>query len=241
MKNIFLTLIIFISSFNFVNSQVVISNEIYTVIYSEALQQPLMLSYEVDAQREVQGQFKYLKRLTIGPKPLHSVKVNSVFDLLTYEYKPIKPISWDTKKDAQEVESASIKCSYNHGISTSNNEDYFQNDYDKGHLASKETFKHKNIDCILNSYLNIALMHSSLNRGVWSTLEKRERDLEKDVSVTISLSFDKSERVLGGATIPSGFTKILSYYSEGEQIEEIYSFPNNSSVVGKDLREFKIN
>ena len=72
-------------------------------------------------------------------------------------------------------------------------------------------------------------------------LEERERNFDQDVSVTISLSFEKSQRVLGGATIPSGFTKILSYYSDEKFIEEIYSFPNNSSVLGKKLSDYKIN
>ena len=227
MKNIFLTLLLIFTSINFVKSQVVISNDIYTVIYSEALQQPLMLSYEIENSM-------LLKFLSLN-KNLRDVKNTSFsrtsigLDKMMYrigeETKVIKPDS----------------CDYIHSINTSDNEDYLYNDFDKGHLAPYSTFKDRKIDCVLNDYLNIALMHSSLNSGVWSTLEKREKNLEKNIFVTISLSFDKSERVPGGATIPSGFTKILSYYSEGEFIEEIYSFPNNSSVLGKDLSEFKIN
>ena len=35
--------------------------------------------------------------------------------------------------------------------------------------------------------------------------------------------------------------KILRYYDDGEWVEEIFSFPNDPSVLGKKIHEFKIN
>ena len=225
MKNILLILAIILSSLNFVKSQVVISNDIYTVIYSEALQQPLMLSYEVAGPNTL----KYMR--PYGLNPLCNVN-ESGFSRVIYRYQKIT---------LNQKETIPTSCSYAHNIFTSDNKDYKDNDYDKGHLAPYATFEEKELDCVLNDFLNIALMNSSLNKGVWRTLEERERNFDQDVSVTISLSFEKSQRVLGGATIPSGFTKILSYYSDEKFIEEIYSFPNNSSVLGKKLSDYKIN
>jgi len=198
---------------SFVHSQVVISNDLYTVIYSEALQQPLVLSYEVKKPRMIGflSTDKLLNDMTGGRFFYVSTSITD------------QP------------------CIYNlRDFITSDAEDYKDNDYDKGHLAPYETFKDKGLDCVLNSYLNLALMNSSLNRGVWILLEEYERTLDH-VFVTISLAFDKSQRVLGGATIPTGFTKILRYYDDGEWVEEIFSFPNDPSVLGKKIHEFKIN
>ena len=136
------------------------------------------------------------------------------------------------------------------GIITSNDEDYEDNIYDKGHLVPNESFK--NDDATQNflfSYLNCALMHETLNRGVWRSLENYERKLyeKENVRVKVILSFsDKSKLVKGGATVPTHFTKIIEYghshfpINEEEITREVYTFPNNSSVKGRKIEEFLI-
>ena len=112
-------------------------------------------------------------------------------------------------------------------IHTSDNDDYKNNIWDKGHLApaasfncDKETLKKT------FTYLNSALQHEGLNRGVWKELEAFERDLANfyEVKVRIEVYFS-NQKVPGGATIPSGFRKMITF--GGKQY--IFAFPNEDT------------
>lgn len=111
-------------------------------------------------------------------------------------------------------------------IHTSDNNDYANNDYDKGHMAPAADFAcDKNKLNQTFSYLNCALQNSKLNRGVWKSLETRERDLalNKKTTVSIKIHFSKtSKKLLTGSTVPDGFTKVIKSGS----ITEKYYFPN---------------
>lgn len=136
--------------------------------------------------------------------------------------------------------SAKSKANYNSrqgldfytetGIHTSDNADYAHNDYDKGHMAPaadfncdktalKETF----------SYVNCALQHKDLNRGLWKELEAYEKELAAThiVTVKIQIEFTKITKMLTGAAIPTGFRKTI--YLEGKPFKSYY-FPNQSLV-----------
>lgn len=125
------------------------------------------------------------------------------------------------------------------GIRTSDDEDYAKNVWDKGHLApaaafncDKETLKKT------FSYLNSALQHESLNRGVWNRLESFERNLALfyEVDVRIEVLFEGEPEVLpSGATIPSGFRKILRW---GDREEE-FLFPN-SNTKGTSWQDWRV-
>jgi DNA/RNA endonuclease G (NUC1) len=114
------------------------------------------------------------------------------------------------------------------GVHTSNNEDYVDNVWDKGHLAPAAAFN-----------LNCALQHQSLNRGPWRELEEFERNLAKiydKVNVTVECHFSKSSTKLPtGAIVPDGFTKIIKW--DGR--EECFYFPNDD-VKGINWIEFRI-
>jgi DNA/RNA endonuclease G (NUC1) len=111
-------------------------------------------------------------------------------------------------------------------VHTSDDADYVSNVWDKGHMAPagaykcdqqamKETF----------SYLNCALQHENLNRGVWKSLEEHERDLaeKKQVNVLVVVDFAAMPiRVPAGAAIPIGFYKEINQ----DTIRECYWFPN---------------
>ena len=127
-------------------------------------------------------------------------------------------------------------------VITSDNQDYVNNIYDKGHLApaaafncDRETLKKT------FTYLNCALQHQSLNRGPWKELERFERDLAKVyafISITIICRFeDKPQNWLPtGALVPVGFTKII--WCDGEKFE--FYFPN-ADVAGQDWITFQTN
>ena len=127
------------------------------------------------------------------------------------------------------------------GVITSDNDDYKNNIWDKGHLAPAADFNCT--DSMLRgtfSYLNCALQHEGLNRGPWKELERFERNLAKVyafVSVTITCHFeDKPQNWLKtGALVPVGFTKII--WCDGEKFE--FYFPN-ADVAGQDWITFKI-
>lgn len=109
-------------------------------------------------------------------------------------------------------------------IHTSDNDDYKNNIWDKGHLAPAASFNcdketlHKTF-----TYLNSALQHEGLNRGVWKELEGFERDLANFFEVEVRVEVEFSEdKVSGGATIPSGFRKILKFGNT----EYVFYFPN---------------
>jgi len=128
----------------------------------------------------------------------------------------------------------------NDSVQTSNNEDYKDNVWDRGHLApaaafncDRETLKKT------FTYLNCVLQHEGLNRGPWRELEEFERGLSKvydNVWVEIIVKFEgKLEKVLGGATIPSGFLKTIKFDNK----EIMFYFPN-IDVSGEDWGHFKV-
>jgi len=128
------------------------------------------------------------------------------------------------------------------GVITSDNDDYKDNVWDKGHIApaadfncDRETLKKT------FSYLNCALQHEGLNRGPWKELERFERDLAKvyfpsSVHVQVEILFEEEEEWLPtGALIPSGFRKTI----KTPQDEWVFEFPN-TDVSGQDWIFFRI-
>jgi len=126
------------------------------------------------------------------------------------------------------------------GIHTSDNADYYKNVWDKGHMAPAGSFNcDENMLWETFTYLNCALQHEKLNRGVWKELEERERYLTDwsgfSAQVYIEVDFGTSiERVPAGAAIPIGFYKEIFV----NDYRECYWFPN-SDPVDKDLAEFE--
>lgn len=124
-------------------------------------------------------------------------------------------------------------------IVTSDNLDYENNVYDKGHLApaadfncNKETLK------MTFTYLNCTLQHEKLNRGVWKQLESYERELAKKYIVTVEIRCvysKKSIKLPTGATVPDGFLKTIHYNNK----EEKYYFKNEPPLK-TDFKLYKI-
>lgn len=112
------------------------------------------------------------------------------------------------------------------GIKTSDNADYADNKYDKGHLAPAAAFAcDQHMLALTFSYLNCALQQENLNRGVWRLLEVHERGLAKTATTTVTIKCHFSPasiKLITGATIPDGFTKII----KSGKIIETYYFPN---------------
>ena len=126
-------------------------------------------------------------------------------------------------------------------IITSDDSDYFENLYDKGHLAPAATFSDTKQHLYETfSYLNCSIQHSSLNRNQWEHLEDYERkklfNTHKKLLVKVVLNFSGNIVTLkSGARVPNGFYKqitlptneVLTYY-----------FPNDE--LPNDFESYKI-
>lgn len=188
--NIFLT-IISLSTYG-QNSNIdndTIHTDLFDVVYSEKLEQPLWIRYEVLC-------------------PLGEASRNGL------DFRIVK------------------------NIKTSNDDDYINNVWDKGHLAPASAF-----NCDRETlkktftYLNCVLQHEGLNRGPWKELERFEVGLSKifeSVVVEVTVYFEGDLVIVnGGATVPSGFKKTIKFDNK----EIMFYFPNND-VSGIDWGHF---
>jgi endonuclease G len=135
----------------------------------------------------------------------------------------------------------------NDSIHTSDNKDYYDNVWDKGHMAPAADFNcDREMLFKTFSYLNCALQHERLNRGAWRFLEEYERKLALEydvVQVHIEVHFGTKKRLLTGATIPDGFTKTIRCYgsiNNGSDAEYVFFFKNEDPGE-RDWREFQVN
>jgi len=128
------------------------------------------------------------------------------------------------------------------GVKTSDDADYKDNIYDKGHLAPAAAFNCDKETLLKTfSYLNSALQHEGLNRGQWARLESFERSLanffNQEVKVRVDVLFEgKLQKVKGGATVPSGFIKTITM----GDVKKIFKFPNDNTS-GTNWIEYLIN
>ena len=73
-----------------------------------------------------------------------------------------------------------------------------------------------------------------------------ERELSKIslLKVSVVLSFINFDQTKGGAIIPDYFTKVLDYKiienNKEFSRQEIFHFPNDSTVKGNDLENYKV-
>ena len=114
-------------------------------------------------------------------------------------------------------------------IYTSDNDDYYSNRWDRGHMAPAGSFNdsYENLYSTF-TYLNVAaLQYDDLNRGAWVDLEEQVRnwaDEYGDIDIEIYLEFDTDHIILEtGAHVPSAFYKYVNF-PDGSK--KCYYFPN---------------
>mgnify|MGYP003343046396 FL=1 len=127
----------------------------------------------------------------------------------------------------------------NDSIKTSDNADYVDNVYDKGHCAPAADFNcTKEMLYKTFTYLNCVLQNQYLNRGVWRLLEAYERDLAATTGVTVKIKMVYSKtsiKLPTGATVPDGFYKIITYNNKVEK----YYFPN-TKPTSSDFKQYLV-
>ena len=167
-------------------------------------------------------------------------------NIFTVEYSEVyqQPLNISYKVECTDgdVSRAGMSFKTYPGVITSDDADYADNVWDKGHLAPAADFNCSE-DMLKGTftYLNCALQHEGLNRGPWKELERFERDLAKVyafVTVKIRVHFEDNPKywLKTGALVPVGFSKTI--ICDGEWFE--FYFPNKD-VAGHDWSEFKTN
>jgi DNA/RNA endonuclease G (NUC1) len=149
---------------------------------------------------------------------------------VVYSEKYQNPLSviYKLYKPKSNVKRGSMDFRAEPGVITADNKDYQDNVYDKGHLAPAETFSdtQENLELTF-SYLNCAVQHYKLNRGVWKSLEEHERQWAYTDSLLVinRVIFNRPLHPMkNGAYIPDYFEKSITFMSTG--IKRVYRFPN---------------
>ena len=168
---------------------------------------------------------------------------NDIFEIeYSQRYQQPLVIKYTVQCPTGDEERAGMSFKKYPGVVTSDDADYVDNVWDKGHMAPAGAFT-CNATKLLEtfSYINCALQHQGLNRGPWKELERFEKDLTKVyafVTIEIRVHFEDNPKywLKTGALVPVGFSKTI--ICDGEWFE--FYFPNKD-VAGHDWSEFKTN
>ena len=251
-----------------IHAQRVIKNDAYEIVYSEVYEQPISVKYDYPdpMTSEYRGG---KNKMIAWAEPIQYTMVQSElkmqehqviaksFDLaggrLVYIDKNGRETTVRLTKDEDELITmpAAKKVTIDtvitrkvdfvwqapKGVKTSDSEDY-EMPYDHAHMTPLMSQDSTHTDDLW-SYINCALMHSSLKDGVWKEIEEKELEISKSAMLTVSIipSFNSNSKLTrGGATIPTHFTKILEYKKldsdeKEARFREVYCFPND--YIGK--------
>jgi len=174
---------------------------------------------------------------------MHGIRIKNDLFEITYSESLEQPLSikYTVECPFGKTERTGMSFHSPDTVHTSNRYDYKNNIWDKGHMIPANAFNcSKDTLYQTFNYINCALQHRTLNRGVWSQLERFERNIAKfyEVEVEIKVLFvGKVNKLTTGATVPSGFIKSIKF--DGRLL--VFHFPNNKSVKGKEWHEFMVN
>ena len=151
---------------------------------------------------------------------------NQVFKVWYNEVKeqPVKLIYTSTNRP-KNVDRGNMNFYTESEVYTSNNADYYNNIWDKGHLAPAATYS----DSMVNlkqtfSFLNCALQEQNLNRGEW-------RLLEQNLTITVELIWEDGYEILpSGGHIPTHMSKTIYFEEDGTCRK--FVFPNAKPTQG---------
>ncbi len=149
-------------------------------------------------------------------KDVFTVSYNEVLqqpNWIQYKVRSIKKVVDRGNMQFYEVDS----------IITSDNDDYYNNPWDRGHLAPAAAFtdSYDNLYATF-SFLNCTLQKDQLNRGEWAELETQIREWADEfgtLNIEIILDFNDSATVLPtGATIPTGYWKNIRFPDKSKSL-----------------------
>ena len=126
-------------------------------------------------------------------------------------------------------------------IYTSDDNDYYSNRWDRGHMAPAGSFNdsYENLYSTF-TYLNVALQYDDLNRGAGVNLEEQVREWAVefgDIDIEIYLEFNTDHIILEtGAHVPSAFYKYIIFPNS---LKRCFYFPNVSP--NKTWQDYEID
>jgi DNA/RNA endonuclease G (NUC1) len=178
--------------------------------------------------------YLFVFSLNLWSQSYYDIQVKTPYFFITYNEKKEQPTSavyYVNSRDCG-VKRDGLDFYTNDSIKTSDNNDYYNNVWDKGHLVPAANFRCSESGMIASfTYLNCALQHQDLNRKTWMYLENLERriaDTAESVSVHVYVIFsDKSVVLSSGATVPDQFIKEIYI---GSKLYGKWVFPNKKPV-----------
>ena len=165
---------------------------------------------------------------------IFEISYNEIFEQPNWVKYTVKDIVKNADRDGMNFYTVD-------SIYTSDDNDYYSNRWDRGHMAPAGSFNdsYENLYSTF-TYLNVALQYDDLNRGAWVDLEEQIRkwaDEFGDIGVEIYLEFDSNHIILDtGAHGPSAFYKYVNFPDESKKC---YYFPNISP--NKSWSEYEID
>ena len=165
---------------------------------------------------------------------IFEISYNEIFEQPNWVKYTVKDIVKNADRDGMNFYTVD-------SIYTSDDNDYFSNRWDRGHMTPAGSFNdsYENLYSTF-TYLNVALQYDDLNRGAWVDLEEQIRkwaDEFGDIGVEIYLEFDSNHIILDtGAHVPSAFYKYVNFPDESKKC---YYFPNISP--NKSWSEYEID
>ena len=165
---------------------------------------------------------------------IFEISYNEIFEQPNWVKYTVKDIVKNADRDGMNFYTVD-------SIYTSDDNDYYSNRWDRGHMAPAGSFNdsYENLYSTF-TYLNVALQYDDLNRGAWVELEEQVRkwaDEFGDIGVEIYLEFDSNHIILDtGAHVPSAFYKYVNFPDESKKC---YYFPNISP--NKSWSEYEID
>ena len=165
---------------------------------------------------------------------IFEISYNEIFEQPNWVKYTVKDIIKNADRDGMNFYTVD-------SIYTSDDNDYYSNRWDRGHMAPAGSFNdsYENLYSTF-TYLNVALQYDDLNRGAWVDLEEQIRkwaDEFGDIGVEIYLEFDSNHIILDtGAHVPSAFYKYVNFPDESKKC---YYFPNISP--NKSWSEYEVD
>ncbi|MBT6447899.1 MAG: DNA/RNA non-specific endonuclease [Flavobacteriaceae bacterium] len=187
------------------------------------------------SESEAEDSIPALRSNVLIDKGIYKVSYNEIFEQPNW-------IEYTVSNRPKNVDRGNKDFYLESGVFTSDNADYYKNEWDKGHLAPAATFSDSEDN--LNktfSFINCAMQIDNLNRGEWAQLEQQVRDwsVNGNVNVKIELVFAANHIIrTTGVHVPTGFWKNLTF-SNGNQT--CYYFPNSSTNKNWDQYENTCN
>ena len=168
-------------------------------------------------------------------EPREAVQVEGSIFTVSYNERLQQPnwIQYDVRAIEKVADRDGMQFYEVDSIITSDNYDYYDNPWDRGHLAPAGSFtdSYENLHATF-SFLNCTLQKDQLNRGEWADLESEIRAWAHEfgtLNIEITLHFDEGATVLStGATIPTAYTKSVTF---PDGARRCFYFPNEDTTA----------